>query len=202
MYSACQKGQLHNHRAQLLGGKIDGEQRMDKEITMGLNPFWIRILHFSAIPPDALSRDTVQWNTKKIFQTFDNIFLFTWSHNYFFSKIGQQIQPIQEQIFARSSSAPKKPSWELNFLHIFGISSSSRHEKHCQMLQRLFCGFHYSRNSPWHSVVVVTTESQYIGFWIGGPLKDHPFKTSAFFRGEGSKICQICQRIVLKNCWR
>ena len=22
--------------------------------------------------------------------------------------------------------------------------------------------------------------------------RDHPFKTSAFFKGEGSKICQIC----------
>ena len=30
-------------------------------------------------------------------------------------------------------------------------------------------------------------------------LGDHPFKTSAFFRGEGSKICQIRRRIVVKN---
>ena len=43
MYSACQKGQLHNHRAQLLGEKIDGEQRMDKEITMGLNLFYLEL---------------------------------------------------------------------------------------------------------------------------------------------------------------
>ena len=33
-------------------------------------------------------------------------------------------------------------------------------------------------------------------------LWDHPFKMSTFFRGEGSKICQICQRIVVKNCQR
>ena len=54
MYSACQKGQLHNHRAQLLGGKIDGEQRMDKEITMGLNLLYSRIEFFIFLP---------QWNT-------------------------------------------------------------------------------------------------------------------------------------------
>ena len=34
------------------------------------------------------------------------------------------------------------------------------------------------------------------------PLRDYPFKTSACSRGEGSKICQICRRIVLKNCRR
>ena len=33
-------------------------------------------------------------------------------------------------------------------------------------------------------------------------IRDHPFKTSACSRGEGSKICQICRRIVLKNCRR
>ena len=112
MYSACQKGQLHNHRAQLLGEKIDGEQRMDKEITMGLNPFWIRILHFSAIPPDALSRDAVQWNTKKIFQTFDNIF-----YVYFmtgFQKYARNWNlisspmPIRHQSFATTWSALEK----------------------------------------------------------------------------------------------
>ena len=31
---------------------------------------------------------------------------------------------------------------------------------------------------------------------------DHPFQTSGFLRGEGSKICQICRQIVLKNCRR
>ena len=30
--------------------------------------------------------------------------------------------------------------------------------------------------------------------------RDHPLKTLAFFRGEGSQICQICQRIVVKKC--
>ena len=30
-------------------------------------------------------------------------------------------------------------------------------------------------------------------------LRDHPLKTSAFLRGEGSKMCQICRRIVVKK---
>ena len=30
-------------------------------------------------------------------------------------------------------------------------------------------------------------------------IRDHPFMTSAFFRGEGSKIGQICQQIVVKK---
>ena len=60
MYSACQKGQLHNHRAQLLGEKIDGEQRMDKEITMGLNLFYLELNSlFFRNQTDAFSRDTV-----------------------------------------------------------------------------------------------------------------------------------------------
>ena len=45
-------------------------------------------------------------------------------------------------------SALKKPPWEFNFFHIFGISSSSRHEKRCQMLERLFWLFQCSKN-PW-----------------------------------------------------
>ena len=30
-------------------------------------------------------------------------------------------------------------------------------------------------------------------------FRDHPFKTSKFFRGEGSEIFQICTRIVVKK---
>ena len=60
-------------------------------------------------------------------------------------KIGQPIQPIWWQSFALSWSALKKPSWGLNFLHIFEIPSSSRHEKRCQMLKRHFGVFEYSR---------------------------------------------------------
>ena len=35
------------------------------------------------------------------------------------------------------------------FLHIFSIHSSSRHEKHCRMPERIFCQFQCSRNIGW-----------------------------------------------------
>ena len=47
------------------------------------------------------------------------------------------------------ASALKKPPWEFNFFHIFGIPSSSRHEKHCQMSQTLFWLFQCSKNPQW-----------------------------------------------------
>ena len=59
------------------------------------------------------------------------------------------IQPIWQQFIALSWSALKKPSWDLNFLHIFAVPSSSRHEKCCQILERLFVVFHHSKNIPW-----------------------------------------------------
>ena len=31
------------------------------------------------------------------------------------------------------------------------------------------------------------------------PIRDHPLNTSAFFMGKGSKICQIWQRMLVKN---
>ena len=40
-------------------------------------------------------------------------------------------------VFVFSLFPLKKPSWKLNLLHIFAISSSSRHEKRCQILERL-----------------------------------------------------------------
>ena len=43
-------------------------------------------------------------------------------------KIAQPIKPIQYNFFALLWFALKKPSWELNFLHIFAISLSRRHE--------------------------------------------------------------------------
>ena len=61
-------------------------------------------------------------------------------------KIGQPIQPIWQQFFALPWSALKKPSWELNFLHIFAVPLSSRYEKCCQILDRLFVLFHHFRN--------------------------------------------------------
>ena len=41
----------------------------------------------------------------------------------------------------------QKATWEFNFFHIFGIPSSSIHEKRCETLQTLFWVFQYSRNS-------------------------------------------------------
>ena len=41
-------------------------------------------------------------------------------------------------IFSLPSYAPKKPSWNFNFLHIFNIAASNRHETGCQMSARVF----------------------------------------------------------------
>ena len=49
-------------------------------------------------------------------------------------------------IFSLPWSALKKPSWKLNFLHIFAAPLSSMHEKCFQILERLFVAFHHSRN--------------------------------------------------------
>ena len=87
---------------------------------------------------------------KKVFGGFDNernwvLTMAFWAT----CKIAQPIQPIWQHIFALPWSALKKPPWEFNFFHIFGIPSSSRHEKCCQMMERLFVLFHHSRNIPW-----------------------------------------------------
>ena len=100
------------------------------------------------------------WNSKKVFVTFDNVFhvylmrgFQKYARNWILTmafwatcKIAQPIQPIWQHIFALPWSALKKPPWEFNFFHIFGIPSSSRHEKRCQMLQTLFFLFQCSKN--------------------------------------------------------
>ena len=97
---------------------------------------------------------------KKVFLTFHNVFqvYLMWRfQNYEWNwiltmafwvtcKIAQPIQPIWQEIFALPWSALKKPPWEFNFFHIFGISSSSRYEKRCQMLETLFWLFQCSKN--------------------------------------------------------
>ena len=66
---------------------------------------------------------------------------------WFTCKIAQPIQPIWQHIFALSWSALKKPPWEFNFFRIFGIPSSSRHKKCCQMLEDFLPYiFHHSRH--------------------------------------------------------
>ena len=59
----------------------------------------------------------------------------------------------------------------LFFLHIFAIRSSSRHEKHCRMLVRLFCLFQCSRKPQckWKLVYFYQSETldimKRIKFW-------------------------------------
>ena len=81
-------------------------------------------------------------------------------------KIAQPIQPIWQHIFVLPWSALKKPPWEFNFFHNFGIPSSSRHEKRCQMLQTLFWLFQCSKNprckvSFWNLDETVSTLFQF-----------------------------------------
>ena len=61
-------------------------------------------------------------------------------------KIAQPIQPNWQHIFVLPWSALKKPPWAFNFSHSFGIPSSRRHEKRCQILQILFWLFQCSKN--------------------------------------------------------
>ena len=64
-----------------------------------------------------------------------------------------------------------------------------------------FLSFHF--NLKWHFGVKSILERIYVSNLISAfYVRDHPFKTSEFFRGEGSKICQVCRRIVVKNCRR
>ena len=44
----------------------------------------------------------------------------------------------------------KRPPWKKKILHFFSINLSSRHEKSCQMLQRLFWLFQCSKNPLWY----------------------------------------------------
>ena len=44
----------------------------------------------------------------------------------------------------------KKPPWKKNFFDIFVIHLSSRYEKRCRMLQRLFSLFQGSKNQLWN----------------------------------------------------
>ena len=51
----------------------------------------------------------------------------------------------------------KKPPWKNFFFYIFAIHSSSRYEKRCQMLQRLFWLFQCSKNQLWKTCSVKQT---------------------------------------------
>ena len=58
--------------------------------------------------------------------------------NYGQTKTGQKIAVGWAGLAVLFFSYLKKPSWDFNFLPIFTISSSSKHEKRFQMLKRLF----------------------------------------------------------------
>ena len=45
--------------------------------------------------------------------------------------------------------------------NLFGITSSSRHEKYCQMLERLFVVFRQSKNIPWLPRRLVQKQESY-----------------------------------------
>ena len=111
------------------------------------------------------------WNTqKRIWQHFSCLLNEEIPKIWATYKIAQPIQPIWQHIFALPWSALKKPLWEFNFFHIFGIPSSSRHEKHCQMLQTLFWLFQCSKNSRCyyceiHKRIPLKNQMKYIFFW-------------------------------------
>ena len=88
-------------------------------------------------------------------------------------KIAQPIQPIWQHIFALPWSALKKPPWKFNFFHIFGIPSSSRHEKSCQILQTFFGVFQYSRNSQWIGMNLNELEWLLFHFYVNFQMEPH-----------------------------
>ena len=58
----------------------------------------------------------------------------------------KNIRPVYVHLKTDKVDLKKKPSRKNFFLHFFAIYSSSRHEKRCRMLERLFCLFQCSRN--------------------------------------------------------
>ena len=101
------------------------------------------------------------WNTQKsvwrIWQRFsfllDEVIPKIWkklnSHDGFLSYL-QNSTSNSAHLAARFCPVlvcPQKVTMKFNFFHIFGIPSSSRHEKCWQILQTLFWVFQYSRNS-------------------------------------------------------
>ena len=61
-------------------------------------------------------------------------------------KYFQIIWPVHVHLKTDKVDLKKRPPWKNFFLHFFSINSSSRHEKRCQMLQRLFWLFQCSKN--------------------------------------------------------
>ena len=103
----------------------------------------------------------------------------------------------------------KKSHYEKKFfLNIFAIHSSSRHEKRCRMLGRIFCLFQCSRNirwSGWFGQVVTRNNMQanlYISSWFDFfytllCLKQPRLPISA------QSLAEMCERtqIATCHCW-
>ena len=66
------------------------------------------------------------------------------SQNFF-----QIIRPFHVHLKMDKVDLKKRPPWKKKFCIFFSIDSSSRHEKRCQMLQRLFWLFQCSKNPQW-----------------------------------------------------
>ena len=66
------------------------------------------------------------------------------SQNFF-----QIIRPVHVHLKTDKVDLKKRPPWKKFFFAFFSIDSSSRHEKRCQMLQRLFWLFQCSKNPQW-----------------------------------------------------
>ena len=75
----------------------------------------------------------------------------------------QIIWPVHVHLKTDKVDLKKRPPWKKNFLHFFSIDSSSRHEKYCQMLQRLFWLFQCSKNPLWEGFTRYFLHSQLIG---------------------------------------
>ena len=75
------------------------------------------------------------------------------------TKAGQNVLPDGLNWLCYFAGSTKKPSWEFNLFHIFGIPPSSRHEKRCQILQTIFLVFQYSRNSQCCHMTPLTTQT-------------------------------------------
>ena len=60
------------------------------------------------------------------------------------------IRPVHVHLKTDKVDLKKKPPRKFFFLHFFTIHSSSRHEKCCQMLERIFSLFQCSRNILWY----------------------------------------------------
>ena len=88
-------------------------------------------------------------------------------------------------VFWKKATDQIAPGSRSNSWKIFQMCQNQRH---LFILQKLW--LHWSINK------IIPVSIVLIFF----PSRNHPFKMSAFFRREGSKIGQICCPIIVKNC--